>query len=94
VTAIAEFQSLLRWELWDDVLGASNVSTLFNNFLNTYLRCYHSSFVKNELSKFNQTHNEWITKGIEVSCERKKELFVLCRTTKNYNLKLYYKKCC
>jgi hypothetical protein len=33
--AIAEFQSLLSWEQSDDVFGANNVSTMFNNFLNT-----------------------------------------------------------
>jgi hypothetical protein len=47
---------------------------------------------KKKVPKSNQTHNEWITKRIKVSCERKKELFVLYRTTNNYNLKLYYKK--
>jgi hypothetical protein len=44
--AIAEFHSLLSWEEWDSVFGVNNVDTMFNNFLNTYLRCYYSSFVK------------------------------------------------
>ena len=67
---------------------------MFNNFLNTYLRCYYSSFLKINVSKFNQSHNEWITKKIKVSCKRKKELFVLCKISNNHNLKLYYKKYC
>ena len=41
--AIAEFQSLLSWEQWDSVFGVNNVN-MFNNFLNTYLRCYYASF--------------------------------------------------
>jgi hypothetical protein len=42
----AEFQSLLSWEQWEDVFRISNVNIMFNNFLNTYLRCYYSSFLK------------------------------------------------
>jgi hypothetical protein len=67
---------------------------MFKNFLNTYLRCYNTSFLKVNISKSNQTRSGWITKGIKVSCKRKKELFVLCKITNNYNLKLYYKKYC
>ena len=93
--AIAEFQSLLSWEQWDKVFGVDNVNIMFNNFLSSYLRCYYSSFMKINVSKFNQSHNEWITKGIKVSCQRKKELFVLRRVTNNNNnFKLYYKKYC
>ena len=67
---------------------------MFNNFLNNYLRCYYTSFLKINISKFNQSHNEWITRGIKVSCKRKKELFVLCKISNNHNLRLYYKKYC
>ena len=74
---ITDFQLLLSWELWQDVFKADNVNSKFNNFLNTYLRCYHSSFSKIMISKSNQSHNEWITKGIKVSCKRKKIAFYL-----------------
>ena len=90
----AEFQSLLSWEQWQDVFGVSNVYIMINNFLNTYFRCYYTSFLKINISKFYQSHNEWITKGIKVSCKRKKELFVLCKINNNHNLKRYYKKYC
>jgi hypothetical protein len=75
------------------VFGISNVN-MFINFLITYLRCYFSSFLKVNITKFNQSHNEWITRGIKVFCKRKKELFVLCKISNNHNLKLYYKKYC
>ena len=42
--------------------------------------------------KSNQPHDEWITKGIKVSCKRKKELFILCKLYNNDKLKVYYKK--
>ena len=43
---IAEFQLQLSWEQWDNIYGNNNVNDMFNNFLNTYLRCYYSSFLK------------------------------------------------
>jgi exonuclease III len=91
---ITEFHSLLSWELWEDVFETNNVNTMFNNFLNTYLRCYYSSFKKINVSSSNQSHNEWITKGIKISCKRKKELFELCKICNNQRLTLYYKKYC
>ena len=42
----AEFQLQLSWEQWDNIFGNNNVNDMFNNFLNTYLRCYYSSFKK------------------------------------------------
>jgi hypothetical protein len=38
----AEFQYLLSLELWDNVIGNNNTNDMFNNFHNTYLRCYAS----------------------------------------------------
>ena len=70
---ITDFKLLLSWELWQDVFKADNVNSKFNNFLNTYLRCCHSSFLKIMISKSNQSHNEWITKGIKVPCKREKK---------------------
>ena len=59
--AIAKFQLQLRWEQWDNIFGNYNVNDLFNNFLNTYLRCYYSSFLEKEI-KSNDTDNQWIKK--------------------------------
>jgi len=88
----AEFQSLLSEELWEDVFGVTDVNIMFKNFLNTYLRCYNTCFLKVNISKSNQTRSGWITKGITVSCKKKKELFVLCKITNNYNLKSILQK--
>ena len=43
---IDEFQLQLSWEQWDNIFGNNNVNDMFNNFLNTYLRCYDSTFLK------------------------------------------------
>jgi hypothetical protein len=73
---IAEFQLQLSWEQWDNIFGNNIVNDMFNNFLNTYLRCYYSSFLKKEI-KSNDTHNQWITKGIKISCKKKEGIFTL-----------------
>jgi len=43
---IAEFQLQLSGEQWDKLFGNNNFNDIFNNFLNTYLRCFYSSFEK------------------------------------------------
>ena len=74
---ITDFQFLLSWELWQDVFEVDDVNSKFNNFLNTNLRCYHSSFSKIMISKSHQSHNEWITKGIKVSCKKKRAFYLM-----------------
>jgi hypothetical protein len=92
--AIAEFQSLLSEELWEDVFDNTDVNIMFKNFLNKYLRFYNASFLKKNISKSTLSRSGWITNGIIISCKRKKELYVLSKITNNCNLKLYYKKYC
>ena len=94
--SIMEFKYLLSWELWEDVFSTSDVNIMFSNFLNTYLRCIFSSFVKkkNDVLKQTRPSNEWISKGIKVSCRRKKELYEISRSSNDLAIKLYYKKYC
>ena len=88
---IVDFQLCLSYEQWQDVFGVNDVNCMFNNFLNTYLRCYHSSFLIIKKYNPNQIQKEWITNGIKVPWKRKKELFILCKITNNHRLKLYHK---
>jgi hypothetical protein len=83
----------LSYEQWDNVFGNNNVNELFDNFLNTYLRCYYSSFNK-ITTKNPHDYNHWITIGIKTFCKRKRELFLLCRHGNDTNLKTYYKRYC
>jgi hypothetical protein len=89
---IDEFQLQLSWEQWDNIFGNNNVNDMFNNFLNTFLRCYYCSFLKKEI-KSNATHNQWIRKGIKISCKKRRN-FLLCRHSNDLNLKIYYKRYC
>jgi hypothetical protein len=47
---------------------------MFNHFLNTHLMYYYSSLTKKKDIKSNDKHNQWLMKGIKISC-KKKELF-------------------
>jgi exonuclease III len=88
---IVDFQLLLSYEQWDNVFGKNNANEIFNNFLNTYLRCYYSSFTK-KVIKTQHNYKQWITTGIKISCKRKREL--LCRHSNDPNHKTYYKRYC
>jgi hypothetical protein len=59
------FKMQLSCEMWDDVFSGNDVGTIFNSFLNIYLRIFHSSF---PLKKYcsNLKTNNWITPGIIV----------------------------
>jgi len=42
--SIVDFNTKLSYESWEDIFAENNVNTIFNNFLNTYLRRVYSSF--------------------------------------------------
>ena len=43
-TTVSEFQLNLSYESWDNVFNGDDVDTIFNNFLNTYLRIFYHTF--------------------------------------------------
>jgi hypothetical protein len=82
----------LSYETWDDVFSSNDVDTIFNSFLNTYLRIVHSRFpIRKYCSKLKT--NNWITPGIRISCRRKRELYLLYRNN-DIKFKTYYKSYC
>jgi hypothetical protein len=42
-----EFLTQLSYEIWDNVFVDQDSDSIFNSFLNTYLRIFNSSFPKN-----------------------------------------------
>ena len=67
--------------------------TIFNNFLNTYLRIFYHSF---PLQKSHKSYNPkpWLTSGIITSCQHKRDLYLLCRSTDDPSLIRFYKNYC
>jgi len=69
--SIAQFQFQPSWESREGVFGGNDVNLMFNNFLNSYLRYYHSCFLEKK-RKHQVRKNQWIRRGIRVSCNRKR----------------------
>jgi len=42
----------------------------------------------------DHNNNQWITNGIKISCQKKKELFMLIRHSNDVKFKIYYKQYC
>jgi hypothetical protein len=66
---------------------------IFNNFLNTYLRIFYSSFTKRKI-KSKPKGNAWITTGMQISCINKINFYLQCRTSNDTHLKEPYKQYC
>jgi hypothetical protein len=43
---VSEFQTALHMESWENIFTQDNINSMFNNFHNTYLRCFYASFPK------------------------------------------------
>ena len=81
---------------WNNIFDnneCTDVDTLFNLFLNNYLRIFHTSFIKKRLTK-ESTNNTWITIGIKISCNHRRYLYLLTKNNNDSNLKNYYKQYC
>jgi hypothetical protein len=89
-STISEFQLNLSYKSRDNVFNGDNVDAIFNNFLNTYLRIFYHTFPLKKC-QYNNNYSPWTTPGIKISSQHKRELYLLCRSTKDPKLKTYYK---
>ena len=85
------FQSHLREEVWNGVYDSRDVNCSFNNFHCTLIRHFENSF-PSVFKLYEAKHNDWITKGIKTSCQRKRYLYSVYKNTNNLQVKAYYKK--
>jgi hypothetical protein len=88
--SIFKFQDLLSYENWEDVFRDNDVNTLFNTFLNTYLKIFYACFPtikKNE----HKTFKPWLTTGIRILCANRRKIYVTYRISNNLNYKTHYK---
>jgi exonuclease III len=91
--SIKDFNIKLSYESWKEVLDEEDVDRMFNNFLNTYIRLFYSSFpLKKNYYKF--CNKAWVTRGIRISCINKKKIFSSLRYSNDPNLLNYYKNYC
>jgi exonuclease III len=74
IYSIKDFKITLSYESWDGVFShneSTNVDTLFNSFLNNYLRLFCTSFPSCKIS-VKSKNNSWITPDIRTSCKHKR----------------------
>ena len=90
---INDFLTKISYENWETVFSTDDVNIMFNSFLNTYLKTFYSSFPLKRVH-INKKHKNWITSGILLSCNRKRELFIACRNNNNPDLLKHYIKYC
>jgi len=91
--SIIDFTTKLSYESWEDIFTENDVNTVFNNFLNTYLRIFHSSFPLKKVHH-KSCKKAWLTPGIKISCINKRKLFLIQRNSNDPNLTKYYKGYC
>jgi ribosomal protein L33 len=91
--SLNNFVELLSYESWETIFSNDDVDTIFNFFLDTYLKIFQSCFlVKRKLISFNS--KPCITHGIKISCANKKKLYETTKHRNDPSLRLYYKKYC
>jgi len=78
---------------WDEIFTEDSVDVIFNSFLNTYLRIFYCSFPFKKCHPI-QVKKAWITTGTKISCQHKRDLYLLCRGSKNPKFSSYYKTYC
>jgi hypothetical protein len=61
--SIMDFNIKLSCELWEDKFAEKNVNTAFNNFLNTCLRIFYSSFPLKKVY-FKSFNKAWLAPGL------------------------------
>jgi len=77
----------------DNIFEGSDRNITFNNFLNTYIIIFYSNFIKKKIT-FIHKYNPWITTGIRILRNKKREFYLKYRVSSDNNPKLYYKRYC
>jgi hypothetical protein len=90
---IITFNVMLSRETWDCVFSNQKVNKSFHLFFNIFLVIFEACFPV-KVDKNNVYSNQWITKGIKISCKRKKYLYLMFRSTNHSGLKENYTRYC
>jgi len=90
---IKNFVYLLSCENWKNVFMEEDVNIIYNNFINTYIRIFYTSFPLVKI-KNSQNLKPWLTKGIKISFLNKRRLYLKYRNSNNPTFKTHYKRYC
>jgi len=75
-SSITDFNTKLSYESWGNIFAENDVNTIFNNFLNTYLRIFYSSFPLKKV-RHKSCNKAWLTPGINFQVRHPR--CVLCK---------------
>ena len=77
----------LCYETLDNIFENNYVHSIYNPFLNPYLRVFYSSFpLRKLITKTNS--NAWTTMGIRNSCKHKRDLYLQRKNSNDGLLKI------
>jgi hypothetical protein len=79
--SMEEFKIRLSYESWDSMFSNSDnmdVDSLFNIFLNNYLRIVYTSFPLQKIIKWGKSR-QWIIKGYKNCCNSKRQFYLLTK---------------
>lgn len=85
------FLVLLQGESWDDCFSTSNCNESFNRFFYTFKIIFDSAFPNQVFKQKNSIKKPWITQGIRISCQKKKELYKVSKFNQNPSFIQYFK---
>ena len=83
---VLDFNIKLMYEPWDSIFSYNDVNLSFNNFLNTYLRIFHSSFPVKK-THYTSHRRAWLTQGIKIYCINKSKLFLNSHNSNDSEIK-------
>ena len=86
-SAVSLFIEMLKNELWDNI-NHTDVNESFNLFLNTFSFIFESCLPMQYVTK-NVSINFWITTRIKISCNCKKFLYIVSKTTNCSKIKVH-----
>ena len=93
-TSVQKLIKSLSIVSWEVVFSNDDINTTFNSFLDIYLKLIHSSFPRKRI-KLNLVRSKpWLSRGIKISCEKKKNYYQIQKYSKDTNFNKYYKKYC
>jgi len=84
---------MLQEENWDSAYSANNINEMFSNFQNILIRNFDNSFPVITTGNRHKSAN-WITNGIKISCNRKRELYLLRSNSNNPQIINFYNIYC
>ena len=92
-SAVSVFNEMLKNESLDNIINHTDVNESFNLFLNTFKIIFESCFPMQYVTN-NVPNDHWITTGIKISCQCKKFLYIMSKTTNCYKIKVHHARYC